>query len=79
MNTYAYQRHHQRAYAYVDSLPRGEQKKAMNVSRQYACGLGKMERFAAIERGTSSDESAKHAWIAHVGRCGPLLGGADRF
>ena len=37
-------------YAYVNSLPRGEQGKAMNALRQYVYGPGKMQPDDAIER-----------------------------
>ena len=37
-------------YAYVDSLPRGEQNKAMNALRNYVYGPGGMQPDAAIEK-----------------------------
>ena len=37
-------------YAYVNSLPRGEQGKAMNALRQYVYGPGRMQPDDAIER-----------------------------
>ena len=40
----------QRVYAYVDSLPRGEQNKAMNALRNYVYGPGRMHPDAAIEK-----------------------------
>ena len=39
----------QRVYAYVRSLPRGEQGKAMNALRQYVYGPGRMQPDDAIE------------------------------
>ena len=40
----------QRVYAYINSLPRGEQKKATNALRNYVYGPGKMQADDAIER-----------------------------
>ena len=40
----------QRVYAYISSLPRGEQKKATNALRNYVYGPGKMQPDEAIER-----------------------------
>eukprot|EP01046_Picozoa_sp_COSAG06_P043781 COSAG06_NODE_5791_length_3272_cov_22.469587_1_plen_143_part_00 len=40
----------QRVYTYVQSLPRGEQKRAMNALRQYVYGPGRMQPDDAIER-----------------------------
>ena len=40
----------QRVYAYINSLPRGEQKKATNALRNYVYGPGKMQPDAAIEK-----------------------------
>ncbi len=40
----------QRVYAYINSLPRGEQKKATNALRNYVYGPGKMRLDDAIER-----------------------------
>jgi hypothetical protein len=40
----------QRIYTYVQSLPRGQQKKAMNALRQYVYGPGRMQPDDAIER-----------------------------
>ena len=37
-------------YAYINSLPRGEQKKATNALRNYLYGPGKMQPDDAIER-----------------------------
>ena len=40
----------QRIYAYIDSLPRGEQKKATNALRQYVYGPGNMQPDDALQR-----------------------------
>ena len=40
----------QRIYTYVQSLPRGQQKTAMNALRQYVYGPGRMQPDDAIER-----------------------------
>jgi uncharacterized protein YecE (DUF72 family) len=40
----------QRIYTFVQSLPRGEQNKAMNALRQYVYGPGRMQPDDAIER-----------------------------
>ena len=48
--TQARPKFNQRVYAYVRSLPRGEQSKAMNALRQYVYGPGRMQPDDAIER-----------------------------
>ena len=40
----------QRIYAYIESLPRGEQKKATNALRQYVYGPGNMQPDDALQR-----------------------------
>ena len=40
----------QRIYAYIESLPRGEQKKATNALRQYVYGPGNMQPDEALQR-----------------------------